>query len=80
MKQLLLPFFSVLLFIHSAEGAPDPAARTAAREKAARIAAENLYVLQMRGFCPDQAEKSIRFDSVVSFDARNRKQVYRENF
>lgn len=37
MKQLLLPFFSVLLFIHSAEGAPDPADRTAAREKAAGV-------------------------------------------
>ena len=55
----------------------DPAA-AAAREKAAQITAENPYVLQMHGFYLDQAEKTIRFDIVVSFDAKDRKQVYRD--
>ena len=50
----------------------------AAREKVSRIVADNPYVLQMHGFYLDQAEKTIRFDIVVSFDAKDRKQVYRE--
>ena len=55
----------------------DPAA-AAAREKVAQIASQNPYVLQMHGFYLDQAEKTIRFDIVVSFDAKDRKQVYRD--
>ena len=55
----------------------DPVA-AAAREKVAQIAAENPYVLQTHGFYLDQAEKTLRFDFVVSFDAEDRKQVYRE--
>ena len=55
----------------------DPEA-VAAREKVSRIVADNPYVLQMHGFYLDQAEKTIRFDIVVSFDAKDRKQVYRE--
>ena len=50
----------------------------AARENVARIAAENPYVLQTHGFYMDKAEKTIRFDIVVSFDAKDRKAVYRE--
>ena len=50
----------------------------ATREKVAKIASENPYVLQMHGFYLDQAEKTIRFDIVVSFDAKDRKQVYRD--
>ena len=50
----------------------------AAREKVARIAAENPYVLQTHGFYLDKAEKTIRFDVVVSFDAKDRRQVYQE--
>ena len=57
----------------------DPVA-AAAREKVAQIAAENPYVIQMHGFYLDQMEKTIRFDIVVSFDAKDRKQVYREVF
>ena len=55
----------------------DPEA-AAARENVARIAAENPYVLQTHGFYMDKAEKTIRFDIVVSFDAKDRKAVYRE--
>ncbi|MBR3016694.1 MAG: cation transporter [Clostridia bacterium] len=55
----------------------DPEA-AAAREKVTQIAAENPYVLQMHGFYLDKAEKTMRFDIVVSFDAKDRKQVYRE--
>ncbi len=55
----------------------DPVA-AAAREKVAQIAAQNPDVLQTHGFYLDQAEKTLRFDFVVSFDAKDRKQVYRE--
>jgi divalent metal cation (Fe/Co/Zn/Cd) transporter len=55
----------------------DPEA-AAAREKVSRIVAENPHVLQMHGFYMDQAEKTLRFDIVVSFDAKDRKAVYRE--
>jgi len=34
----------------------------------------------MHGFYLDKAEKTIRFDIVVSFDAKDRRQVYREIF
>ena len=50
----------------------------AAREKVGKIVKENPYVLQMHGFFLDKAEKTIRFDIVVSFDAEDRRQVYRE--
>ena len=55
----------------------DPSA-AAAREKLTRIVTETPHVLQMHGFYMDQAEKTIRFDVVVSFDAKDRKQVHRE--
>ncbi len=51
-----------------------------AREKIAKIVAENPYALQMHGFYMDKAEKTIRFDVVVSFDAKDRRQVYRDIF
>ena len=54
---------------------PDAAA---ARENVAGIVAESPHVLQMHGFYLDRAEKTIRFDIVVSFDAKDRRQVYRE--
>ncbi len=53
----------------------DPEA-AAAREKVYEIAAQNPYVLQTHGFYLDRAEKTIRFDIVVSFDAKDRKQVH----
>ena len=55
----------------------DPEA-AAAREKIARIATANPYVLQMHGFFMDKVEKLLRFDIIVSFDAEDRRQVYRE--
>ena len=50
----------------------------AARENVRRIVTENPHVLQMHGFYLDKKEKTLRFDIVVSFDAEDRKQVYRE--
>ncbi len=55
----------------------DPEA-AAARENVSRIVLENQHVLQVHGFYLDKAEKTLRFDIVVSFDAQDRKQVYRE--
>ena len=55
----------------------DPEA-AAAREKIARIVTEDPHVLQMHGFFMDKEEKLLRFDIIVSFDAGDRRQVYRE--
>lgn len=55
----------------------DPEA-AAARDNVARIVTANPYVLQMHGFYLDKAEKTLRFDIVVSFDAKDRRKVYRE--
>ena len=55
----------------------DPEA-VAEREKVANIVAANPYVIQMHGFYIDKIEKILRFDIVVSFDAEDRRQVYRE--
>lgn len=55
----------------------DPEA-AAARAKVSRIVKEDPYVLQMHGFYLDKAEKTMRFDVVVSFDAPDRRQVYRD--
>ena len=53
----------------------DPEA-VSARERVAKIIEEEPYVLQMHGFYLDKAEKTVRFDIVVSFDAKDRKAVY----
>ncbi len=55
----------------------DPEAADA-REKVSQIVTAAPYVLQMHGFYLDKAEKTLRFDIVVSFDAKDRRQVYRE--
>ena len=55
----------------------DPEAASA-RERVRQLVTEDLNVLQMHGFYLDQAEKTLRFDIVVSFDAADRRQVYRE--
>ena len=39
---------------------------------------ENPNILQMHGFYLDKQEKTLRFDIVVSFDAEDRREVYRE--
>ena len=50
----------------------------AARENVLGIVKSNPYVIQMHGFYLDKAEKTLRFDIVVSFDAPDRRQVYQE--
>ena len=55
----------------------DPEA-SAARDKIARIVTEIPHVLQMHGFFMDREEKILRFDIIVSFDAGDRRQVFRE--
>jgi DNA-binding Lrp family transcriptional regulator len=55
----------------------DPEA-VAVRERVSQIVTANPNVLQMHGFNLNQANKEIRFDIVVSFDAEDRRQVYRE--
>ena len=55
----------------------DPEA-AAAREKIDRIVTEDPHVLQMHGFFMDKEEKLLRFDLIVSFDAADRRQVFRE--
>ena len=49
-----------------------------AREKVTGIVLSHEHILQVHGFYYDQAEKTIRFDIVVSFDAPDRHQVYKE--
>ena len=55
----------------------DPEA-AAVREKVRQMVTEDPFVLQMHGFYLDKAEKTIRFDIVVSFDAADRRKVYLE--
>ena len=55
----------------------DPEAAVA-KEQIGRIVAEYPDILQMHGFYMDQAEKKIRFDVIVSFDAKDRHAIYRE--
>ena len=49
-----------------------------ARDRITKIAKDNPFILQVHGFYLDKAEKTLRFDIVVSFDAKDRKQVYKE--
>ncbi len=49
-----------------------------ARNKVSTIVNGVQYVLQMHGFYLDRAEKTLRFDIVVSFDAKDRAGVHRE--
>ncbi len=51
---------------------------TAVRERVSQIVTENPHVLQMHGFYLDKADKTMRFDIVVSFDAEDRREVFRE--
>ena len=50
----------------------------AIREKIFKIVSENPYVLQTHGFYVDKTRKAIRFDVIVSFDAKDRNLVYNE--
>lgn len=49
-----------------------------ARRKVSEIVLGVKHVIQMHGFYLDKAEKTVRFDVVVSFDAPDRGEVYRE--
>ena len=55
----------------------DPEA-IAVRDHVARLVTAVPHVLQMHGFYLDKEEKYMRFDIVVSFDAGNRSEVFRE--
>ena len=55
----------------------DPEA-AATRERVRELVCAIPHVLQMHGFFLDKTEQSLRFDVVVSFDAEDRKAVYRE--
>ncbi len=50
----------------------------AIREDIRSIVFSHAHVLQMHGFYVNEEKKSIRFDVIVSFDAKNRKEVYKE--
>ena len=49
-----------------------------AREQVEKIALSHEYVRQLHGFYLLKEEKSIRFDLVISFDAKDRRAVYAE--
>ena len=49
-----------------------------AKKKAAAVVFSHEYVLQMHGFYLDKEEKTMRFDIVISFAARDRHAVHRE--
>lgn len=49
-----------------------------ARNRVAHIVADYPHILEMHGFNLNKREHMMRFDIVVSFDAEDRKQVYRE--
>ncbi len=49
-----------------------------ARRKVSQIVTAHPHVLQMHGFYLDKEEKTMRFDIIVSFDAADRRQVWRE--
>ena len=48
------------------------------REKVWEIALSHEHVLQIHGFYLDKEEKSMRFDVVISFNAKDRRAVYSE--
>ncbi len=49
-----------------------------AKKHIQEIVLSHQHILQMHGFNMDKEEKSIRFDIVVSFNAKNRRDVYRD--
>ncbi len=49
-----------------------------AKKQIQEIVLSQQHILQMHGFNMDKEEKSIRFDIVVSFNAENRRDVYRD--
>ena len=49
-----------------------------ARERVRELVMNHTHVMQMHGFYLDKAEKTMRFDIVISFDAPDRSAVYRD--
>ena len=49
-----------------------------ARRRVSEIATANPHVLQMHGFYIDQIQKTLRFDVIISFDAPDRRAIYRQ--
>lgn len=49
-----------------------------AREDVSKIVLSHPHILQMHGFYLDKKEKTMRFDIVVSFDAKDRREVHRQ--
>ena len=50
----------------------------AAQKKVKEIALSHKYIRQVHGFYLIKAEKKMRFDLVVSFDAKNREEAFHE--
>ena len=48
------------------------------RKRVSEIALSHEHVMQIHGFYFDSEEKSIRFDIIVSFDAKDRREVCRQ--
>ena len=55
----------------------DPAV-VAMREKITEMVLQNEYVLQIHGFFVNEEKKTIRFDLIISFDAKDRVAVYND--
>lgn len=51
-----------------------------AKKRVSEIVFSHTYVLQMHGFYMDKVKKTMRFDIVISFDAVDRRVVYKEIF
>ena len=50
----------------------------AARDQITRLVCQDPHVLQLHGFYLEREQRTLRFDLVISFDAPDRRQVYRE--
>ena len=50
----------------------------AMREKISEMVLQNEYVLQIHGFLVNEEKKTIRFDLIISFDAKDRVAVYND--
>ena len=50
----------------------------AMREKISEMVLKNEYVLQIHGFFVNEEKKTIRFDLIISFDAKDRVAVYND--
>lgn len=48
------------------------------RERVRELVLGSQYVIQMHGFYVDRVEKTMRFDMVISFEAKDRSEVYRQ--